>query len=257
MLSLIFYSCQNRFKIQGIWKCTYVDIQSLDKSNIIFTDLDLFEKNTFEPIFEFTTNTIKYNLGFGGFINNFNDNYCKYKLSNGFIYFNCNQINQSFKLESQENDKFCIIFEGTKMACFQRMGEIEKSNSDMFKIDFKVFNDFFNINLRLFGNGYGIIYREGEIVSDTTKITLDKIENQFIKSVVQSINSSNFRMSNQNKGGDHSKYSLKMEYNGVSYYGEAEGLNGLNFETKSLIINLENLIMMKYNYKNKEINNPN
>ena len=241
-------SCTKTYDIQGVWKCTFVDTQILGKSNIIFEDLELFEIDYFEPIFEFYDDKLRYDLGFGSNDFGLDNNYCEYNLSEGLINFNCSQKNHVLSIEHKTDDKFCIFLEGEKMACFVKLINNRKSSNEDYIIDFEIINDLYHINLKMPSDGIGVISRKGE-VNDTTNFSLNQNDLQYIESLVQHINSSNFKMENKNIGGDHARYSLRLKSNSNNYIGEVEGLNGVSFETKALIVNLENLIISTFSPK--------
>lgn len=247
ILGLILLSCQNKtINLQGKWKCTYVNVETLDKTNIIFTDLELFEKNSFEPIFEFTEKELKYHLGFGEIVNSFNDNYCTYRINKETLNLKKNAIIDNFEIKDLKDNNFCLTYNQVKMACFQKIPEKPFQNLSNSTLNFRTINEFYTIDLSLYEDGRGTIFREGTNIKDTINISLDHTESQYINSLIESINHSNFRMQNQISGGDQPKYSLKIKSNEIEYSGQSEGLSHLSFESKSLIVNLENLIMMKY-----------
>ena len=165
------------------------------------------------------------------------------------IDLNCNDRNQNFTIEQKTDDKFCILLEGEKMTCFEKLTNHEKLSSEDYTIDFEIINDLYDIKLRLSSDGIGVINRKGE-VTDTTNFSLNKNDIQYINYLVQHIDSSNFKMENRNIGGDHARYSLTLKSNSNNYIGAVEGLNGVSFETKSLIVNLENLTTSMFSRKN-------
>lgn len=250
LLSAVLLSCADTDNIKGVWRCDFLDTQILKRSNIIFEDLGRYEKGYFEPIFEFSDAKLRYDLGFGSNDFEFNDNYCVYKLNEGLVNLNCGDRSQNFSINQKANDKFCIFLEGDKMACFVRITNNEKMSNDDYTIDLEIINDLYEISLTLSSDGKGVIYRKGE-VTDTTNFYLNKNEVDYISSLVHRIDSSSFKMENRNIGGDQAKYGLRLKSNKTKYVGTVEGLNGVSFETKALIVNLENLITRTFSPKNK------
>lgn len=238
-------SCWRNSKIEGIWKCNFVNPLALQASDILFTDMHLYEEGNFEPIIEFTDRNMRYDLGFGKNDFNFEANYCKYRIGNGLIRFCCNQKEQIFSIDHHTNAEFCLYLGEAKVACFEKVLDeagFEKLN---YYIELKIIGYLYEIDMKLSCEGTGIITRKGE-VSDTTIISLNNKDAKHIASMVRRINSSTFRMEDHGIGGDHAFYYLKLVSNDNIYVGKAEGLMEASFETKALIINLENLIIRTF-----------
>lgn len=245
-LTMFCSSCQNYPNLKGTWKCTFVNKVQLDKVQIIFTDLEYFNDSTFVPIFEFTESNLKYNLGFGTFVEDFKDNYCEYRQNKHFLNLECGDIYQLFELKFYKKDKFCLEIKDNKVACFEKRSQSQISDYKNFTLDFKIKNDYFDLNLKVFSNGEGVISRKGQLIEDSIKIKLSEFEKEYIGSLIHDVSYSQIVIDDSIISGDYSQYFLDLIYDGKSKIVEIEGLKGVNFETKALIINLENFIMMKY-----------
>jgi hypothetical protein len=224
---------------------SYYDDEATTKLKFFFNDFDLYSPPGYIPVIHIDKDSISYGLGIG--MNTCN---CLAQNRNKYILFNTDSLailngddKQPFTLKFLSKQSFCLLAENDKIACFEKMKKTKKCLA--YSVALKISSEYYVHSLSITDDGFFQLYREG-VKSDSIYSVLDTYKRRFLSDIIGLIDFDRDYSVDYSVGGDYTEYDLNLKCKNTNIEVRFFGLNGVSYEMRALLVNLERLSKGEY-----------